>query len=251
MDSDRLHLDEVFLSLQGEGMEVGRPQLFLRLGGCPLRCTYCDTPRSWVARDQFEVHLSGSTQRRDNPLDAEGLQLLLEEILGEHRLDPTDVMLSVTGGEPLQQTNFLRSWLPQWPGAILLETAGVAADALASVLPAVDLLSVDWKLHSTLREGMELLERESCLDAAAAAVVRTQVKLVLTADTADVEVTAALKEIARRLPQVVVFLQPVTPFGNGPLPPSAEQLLAWSLQHRELPLDLRVLPQIHPLLGVR
>lgn len=251
MDSDRLYLDEVFLSLQGEGLEVGRPQLFLRLSGCPLRCSYCDTPRSWNRRAQYEVHLSGTTLLRDNPLDAIGLHQLLEELLAEHRLTAQEVMLSVTGGEPLEQAAFLKVWLPTWPGEVLFETAGIEAAALASLLSEIDLLSVDWKLPSTLRQGQELLQSVACLQAAAKAEVRTQVKLVLSADQTDGEIGEALEAIAMHLPQTVVFLQPVTPFGKGPLPPSAEQLLHWSLLHRALPLDLRVLPQIHPLLGIR
>lgn len=251
MDSDRLHLDEVFLSLQGEGMEVGRPQLFLRLGGCPLRCSYCDTPRSWTARPQYEVHLPSGTVQRDNPVDGQGLHDLLKDVLQVHGLVPADVMLSVTGGEPLQQAAFLEAWLPQWTGPILLETAGVHAEALRSVLSSVALLSMDWKLPSTLREGEDLLQAASCLAVAREQGTATQVKLVVTEETTDEEVATALTAIAAESPDCVVFLQPVTPFGKGPAAPDAARLLAWSLAHRSLPLDLRVLPQIHPLLGVR
>lgn len=251
MDSAPLFLDEVFLSLQGEGLEVGRPQLFLRLGGCPLRCTYCDTPRSWKTRATFEVHHAEGTEKRDNPVDPAGLHRLLEEVLGVHRLAPEDVMLSVTGGEPLQQAAFLSAWLPTWSGPVLFETAGIEANALKGLLPEIDLLSLDWKLSSTLREGASLLQTVACLEATASAEVRTQVKLVVTETTTDAEVAEALSAIARTMPAAVVFLQPVTPFGKGPKPPESERLLAWTLAHRELPLDLRVLPQIHPLLGVR
>lgn len=41
--ADRLKLTEVFLSLQGEARDAGWPTVFVRLTGCPLRCTYCDT----------------------------------------------------------------------------------------------------------------------------------------------------------------------------------------------------------------
>ncbi|HRO88354.1 MAG TPA: radical SAM protein, partial [Chiayiivirga sp.] len=39
----RLRITEVFVSLQGEARDAGWPTVFIRLTGCPLRCTYCDT----------------------------------------------------------------------------------------------------------------------------------------------------------------------------------------------------------------
>ncbi|MBM4191727.1 MAG: 7-carboxy-7-deazaguanine synthase QueE [Gammaproteobacteria bacterium] len=43
MNSSRLKLTEIFCSLQGEADSVGVPTIFVRLTGCPLRCSYCDT----------------------------------------------------------------------------------------------------------------------------------------------------------------------------------------------------------------
>jgi len=43
LSSSRLRLTEIFYSLQGESTTVGLPTVFVRLTGCPLRCTYCDT----------------------------------------------------------------------------------------------------------------------------------------------------------------------------------------------------------------
>ena len=41
--AERLRITEIFLSLQGEARDAGWPTVFVRLTGCPLRCTYCDT----------------------------------------------------------------------------------------------------------------------------------------------------------------------------------------------------------------
>jgi len=77
-----LRITEIFHSLQGEASTVGRPTVFIRLTGCPLRCQYCDTAYA------FE----GGSMRK------------LEEILAEvERLDCQ--LITVTGGEPLAQPN--------------------------------------------------------------------------------------------------------------------------------------------------
>ncbi len=76
----RLKVTEIFLSLQGEAREAGRPTSFVRLTGCPLRCTYCDTSYAFHG----------------------GQWMTLDEILNTvtaHGVRP----VCVTGGEPLAQ----------------------------------------------------------------------------------------------------------------------------------------------------
>ena len=75
-----VRLTEIFHSLQGEARTVGRPTVFVRLTGCPLRCTYCDTAYAFEG----------------------GKQHLLDSVLAqvaEHSAD----YVTVTGGEPLAQ----------------------------------------------------------------------------------------------------------------------------------------------------
>ncbi|MBI3902778.1 MAG: 7-carboxy-7-deazaguanine synthase QueE [Nitrosomonadales bacterium] len=79
-----LRISEIFYSLQGETSRVGLPTVFIRLTGCPLRCTYCDTAYAF----------SG------------GQNMTLPEILAEvarHRAH----YVTVTGGEPLAQKDCL------------------------------------------------------------------------------------------------------------------------------------------------
>jgi 7-carboxy-7-deazaguanine synthase len=83
--SERLRVNEIFHSLQGEADAVGYPTVFVRLTGCPLRCQYCDTEYAFHAGDWLD------------------LEAILETVLGygtEH--------VCVTGGEPLAQPNCLR-----------------------------------------------------------------------------------------------------------------------------------------------
>ena len=75
-----LTVNEVFLSIQGEGSRAGRPCVFLRLTGCPLRCVWCDTA--------YAFH--EGTRREEG------------ELLGELRRFPPR-LLCLTGGEPLAQ----------------------------------------------------------------------------------------------------------------------------------------------------
>jgi len=79
-----LRINEIFHSLQGETSRVGLPTVFIRLTGCPLRCTYCDTSYAFQ----------------------EGETLALQEILDKvAQFHPRYV--TVTGGEPLAQKNCL------------------------------------------------------------------------------------------------------------------------------------------------
>ena len=53
--ADRLRITEIFLSLQGEARDAGWPTVFVRLTGCPLRCTYCDTAYAFHGGDWWDA----------------------------------------------------------------------------------------------------------------------------------------------------------------------------------------------------
>jgi len=78
--TDRLKLTEIFLSLQGEARDAGWPTVFVRLTGCPLRCTYCDTAYAFHGGEWWTF------------------DTILEEV-ARHGVRH----VCVTGGEPLAQ----------------------------------------------------------------------------------------------------------------------------------------------------
>ena len=84
LKSERLRVNEIFHSLQGEADSVGFRTVFVRLTGCPLRCRYCDTEYAFHAGDWHD------------------LDSILESV---RQFDATHVC--VTGGEPLAQPNCL------------------------------------------------------------------------------------------------------------------------------------------------
>src|SRR5690242_8464195 len=54
IEMTRVKLTEIFLSIQGEADAVGWPTVFVRLTGCPLRCTYCDTEYAFFGGEWHE-----------------------------------------------------------------------------------------------------------------------------------------------------------------------------------------------------
>ncbi|MDB4039820.1 7-carboxy-7-deazaguanine synthase QueE [Methylophilaceae bacterium] len=76
----KLKVNEIFYSLQGESSNVGLPTIFIRLTGCPMRCSYCDTEYAFNTGDNFTI---------DHII----------ETISQYKAKN----VTVTGGEPLAQ----------------------------------------------------------------------------------------------------------------------------------------------------
>ena len=76
----KIKVNEIFYSLQGESSYVGLPTIFIRLTGCPMRCNYCDTSYAFNAGDNFTINH-------------------ILEIISQYKTKN----VTVTGGEPLAQ----------------------------------------------------------------------------------------------------------------------------------------------------
>ncbi|MFA7633228.1 MAG: 7-carboxy-7-deazaguanine synthase QueE [Thiohalomonadaceae bacterium] len=141
MEDTRLGITEIFHSLQGESRSVGWPTVFIRLTGCPLRCTYCDTSYAF----------SG------------GEWLSLEQILA--RVQAYRVQhVCVTGGEPLAQRDCLEllSQLCAAGYEVSLETSG-ALD-VSAVDPRVSIV-MDLKTPGSGELTKNLYENIAALSA--------------------------------------------------------------------------------------
>ncbi|GLT22294.1 7-carboxy-7-deazaguanine synthase [Zoogloea oryzae] len=203
-----LRITEIFHSLQGETSRAGLPTVFIRLTGCPLRCSWCDTEYSFTG---------GTTRTLDD---------ILAEVAGYHC--PT---ICVTGGEPLSQKNCLPllTALCDAGYSVSLETSG-ALD-IAGVDPRVSRI-VDLKAPGSGEVARNLLTNIPLLN------LRDEVKLVLASE-ADYEwAKAQIAEysLTERCP---VLLAPV----QGQLKPA--DLAAWIL-HDRLPVRMQV--QLHKVI---
>ncbi len=66
------NLIEIFSAIQGEGINVGTRQIFIRFGGCDLRCAYCDSQHTWQNQPTCEIEQTAGQrdfQTYDNPIE--------------------------------------------------------------------------------------------------------------------------------------------------------------------------------------
>ncbi len=226
---------EVFPSIQGEGVYVGQPHLFVRFWNCNLACAYCDTDYK-------------------GPYQEYPSEQLLAEVRTLAEKEGPFHAVSLTGGEPLLWWKFLKEFLPalkELGQQIYLETNGTLPDALEQVLPWTDIIAMDIKPPSATHDRPVWEAHEIFLRKAFEAGKDLFVKIVVTKETSDEELERAfhlMSSVNRKIPLV---LQPVTPWGPVREAPEHDQLNRWRASAGRHCADVRVIPQVHRLLGVR
>ena len=216
-----LRVNETFASVQGEGALIGAPSLFIRLDGCPLRCSWCDTPYA----------LAGDA----------GTDTTVDELA---RLAQGFSRVVITGGEPLAQDirPLVEALGPR--RHVTVETSGtIFAD-----IPGVALFSISPKVGSSGYKPKPAVLRKFCATAAR----RMQLKFVIAGDVDLALALACVEDLGDDLPPgTPVILQPESATaGRGEryadfLRDLTEKVVESAAWRR---FDVRVLPQLHYVL---
>jgi len=222
-----LRVSEIFYSLQGEGQDIGRPVVFLRLAGCNLRCVTCDTTYAWEDGEEMPVRV----------------------IRDRLKAFPCRY-LTVTGGEPLLQAQGvakLLDLLPAWvlaleTNATLWEPEVLGRFSLVTASPKLPSAGVGPFPHSVFSRYVKTL------------YPKLQVKLVV----GDREDWEAVEELLKEYPplgrEIPLVIQPLD--RGGPLSQYHEEVRKVAevfLQRagRWKRDNVRFLPQLHKILWGR
>jgi 7-carboxy-7-deazaguanine synthase len=208
MARDTLIVNEIYHSIQGESSWAGLPCVLIRLTGCPLRCTWCDTEYAFT----------------------EGRPMTIADILDKVSAYACD-LVEVTGGEPLAQpaTSDLLAALCDAGKRVLLETAG--SHDISGLDPRV-IRIMDLKCPSSGEQERNLWSNVDHLRP------QDEVKFVI-GDRVDYDWAKATVERHRLAERCTVLVSPV----HGRLDPA--DLAGWVLADR-LPVRLQL--QLHKLI---
>lgn len=227
-----MQITEIFRSIQGESTYAGLPCIFVRLTGCNLRCTWCDTAYAFYGGTRTSLDdVLGRVHELSlgPPLASDGGTAPESKQSGIH-------LVELTGGEPLLQPDVvaLAQRLMAENYTVLVETSG---ERFVGILPQEVVKIVDVKCPDSGEGGTFLLDNLKAID------IKDEMKFVI-ASRRDYEFArdfCARHELARRVRQVL--FSPVFPDPNGAWSGLDARILAeWILADR---LPVRLGLQLH------
>ena len=234
MHTVKAEVTDLFSSIQGEGIFVGAKQVFVRFRQCNLACAFCDEP--W--RHEPKLY---------TPFELMTAVKFLDLNKGPHH------SVSLTGGEPLMYAGYLKIFLRLLRKEGLkayLETNGTLPDELAGIIDLVDIIAMDFKLPSSTGLRGYWDEHSAFLKIAAAKNVF--VKVVVTGATTTEDIERSVDIIKRLKKDIPLVIQPVTPQKAQDRPVESGRLLEFlEIGSKNNIAGMRVIPQIHKMLGVK
>ncbi len=234
---------EIFCSIQGEGPYTGVRQAFIRFAKCNLNCVYCDTPTGDV--QECQVEKSAGTRkfsRMENPITPAEVYDAIAGYKGLHSV-------SLTGGEPLLYTSFIKYFEPGAP--LYLESNMSLPERAKEVEDLFGYVAGDFKLEKgyNLNNYDEYFnDMVKCFRTLRNTKERDCFCKVVLMDGFDMEkLVEGISKIKEYISMVV--LQPVTPpEGNDIRPAPIEKVM----EAQEMLLDMkntRIMPQSHMVWG--
>lgn len=251
------YIGQIFNSIQGEGLYVGRRQVFVRFAGCSLDCNFCDTENfRQFQPSTCEVETKPSSMKIERVRNPMTQSQVLRHV--KRLTTPDTHSVSLTGGEPLNAGDFLigvAKGCKQAGLATYLETNGASSEAMKRVIRHITIAAIDIKLpeHQAVpaRSWPSLLEQElSCIKLSLKEGVETFVKIVVLPSTSEKIIARVCKDLTN-IGDVPLVLQPVTPSRRISSAPSMTHVyhLAQAAARSGIK-EIAIIPQIHKLVGV-
>ncbi len=221
--TDKVKIKDIFTSIQGEGPFVGYKQLFIRFCGCNLSCKYCDT--------DFKI--------------SESLEYTVEELIDIIKQHSDCHSVSLTGGEPLLNTGFMKEFLPLCPLPVYLETNATLAGELGEIIDYIDYISADIKLASSTGGNHLFAEHDRFFSVGAHKELFA--KIVFDKNITEDEILQCCKLGAKH--NIELVLQPCMQNNNMTVTNEfIEQILDKFLKKYK---KVRLIPQIHKYLELK
>lgn len=238
--ANRVQLSEIFTSIEGEGILIGTKTMFIRMAGCHLGCIWCDT-------------------RYALPFDS-GKAYTLEHVkkMISEELRPNTYKVNFTGGEPLLQhlaVADLAKFIKDKGLKTYLESSCFDSHRFEKVLPFIDISKIEFKMSDSEAVDSEhhatlLINERECLDMSIAWSKTTYIKVVVTASSSIEEFRKLLHDTFAHIQTrdlAGFIIQP----SSGMEAPSLEKLLDFYDATYPIYHNVRIIPQLHKLIGVR
>lgn len=234
----KVRLFEIFTSVEGEGILYGTKTLFVRLAGCPFTCFYCDTVEALPMNSGTEYSLEEACK-----------------IINSKLQDKT-YKVNFTGGDPLIQHEAVREMAKHVKSKNIptyLESSCFDSAKFSEVLPFIDFVKIEFKTKDSdfvdPKHYSILMENAfECLKTSVSLKKITYIKIVVSSKTDLLSFKELIKRILNTVSKTDIagfIIQPT----YGVAEPSLEQLLKFYDIVHPFYNEVRIIPQLHKLIG--
>ena len=237
----RARVSEIFTSIEGEGIFVGKKTLFIRFSGCYLKCRWCDT--------KYALPLDSGT---DYQID-EIKDLIIKE------LQPFTYKVNFTGGEPLLQTEAvieLADFIKKHTNLkTYMESSCFDSELFSKVLPYIDICKVEFKTDDSKvvedEEYDNLISNEiKCLELAVESNKATYIKIVVTNSTNLESFKNLVYNISKKIKPSDILGFIIQPSFGIDQPTVNKLLDTYDIVQPMFP-EVRIIPQLHKEIGAK